>query len=259
MFRHTACLGIMCCAFSATAFAQAQESQKQTIELRYYYLRSAEHAKIADEYLTKALIPALNRAGRETIGVFREEEEQAEPLRLIVIAHDSIESFAALPKKLADDNDYQNDADTYMALNKEDSPLMRIHSEVLESYDCWPKLKIPALSQSKADGRIFELRIYESSNQRFGDLKVEMFNSGEVPIFLESGITPVFMGQAIAGDKMPSLSYLTVYADQVAKDAAWKKFVEHPDWKVLKKVEKYQGTVSKIHKLNLVPLPGSQL
>ena len=84
-------------------------------------------------------------------------------------------------------------------------------------------------------------------------------NSGEVSIFLESGVTPVFMGQAIAGDKMPNLTYMTVYKDQAAKDEAWAKFRQHPDWKVMSKLEKYKGTVSTIHKMILLPVEGSQL
>ena len=92
-----------------------------------------------------------------------------------------------------------------------------------------------------------------------GQGKIDRLNAGEVPIFLDSGIQPVFMGQAILGDKMPNLTYLTVYEDQAAKDRGWDNFRKHPDWKVLSGVQKYKGSVSKIHKINLVPLTSSQL
>ena len=107
--------------------------------------------------------------------------------------------------------------------------------------------------------RLFELRVYESPTERRGQLKVEMFNAGEVPIFLDSGIMPVFMGQALIGDKMPNLTYMTVYDDESQRDAAWEKFRGHPDWQKLKQIKKYQNSVSTIHKSDWRPKPYSQL
>jgi len=227
------------------------------IELRYYQSKSAEAAQQIDAYLVDALIPALNRAGSKTVGIFREQEEQDQPMRWVVIPHDTVEDFASLAKKLAVDEIYQSAAKEFLSLSKDDTPVVRISSELLDSFDCWPEVKMA--DENKVDGRIFELRIYESSTDHFGNLKVEMFNSGEVPIFLDCGIKPVFMGQAIAGDKMPNLTYMTAYKDQAAKDEAWAKFRVHPDWKVMSKLEKYKGTVSQIHKFNLLPIKGSQL
>ena len=86
-----------------------------------------------------------------------------------------------------------------------------------------------------------------------------IFHSGEVPIFLDSGIQPIFIGQGVVGPFTPSLSYLTVYPNEEARLKAWKAFRAHPDWHVLKAVPKYAGTVSKIHKYVLVPKPYSQM
>ena len=241
--------------FAATLFAD-HHGEKQYIELRYYYAKTNDGLAEIDAYLEHALVPALNRSGAQNVGVFRPDGGRSDAMRIVVIAHDSIGQFAALPEKLSADATYQAAAKEYMAKN-DTTPLARIQSELLYAFDCWPKLKVP--KRSTTEERIFELRIYESANERLGNLKVEMFNSGEVPIFLDSGVMPVFMGQAVAGDKMPNLTYLTVYEDQSAKDKAWEAFRAHPDWQVLKKVEKFQGTVSKIHKINLVPTAASQL
>lgn len=239
------------------AMADHHKQDKQYIELRYYTAKSVEDAEELDSYLVNALVPALNRAGCESVGVFREEQASSEPLRLVVFAHDTIQAFAGLGQKLAEDEKYQSAANSYMQKNKEQSPLVRIRTELLDSFDCWPALKDPT-GESETD-KIYELRIYESSNEHFGNLKVEMFNAGEVPIFLDSGIMPVFMGQAIAGDVMPSLTYMTVYDSQTAKDKGWENFRQHPDWKTLSSNPKYRDTVSKIHKINLVAVKGSQL
>lgn len=242
---------------TSVARADHHAEAKQYIELRYYTATSAEGAEELDSYLVDALVPALNRAGCESVGVFREEEASSEPLRLVVVAHNKIGDFAGLGRKLAEDKVYQSTANGYMLKNKKQSPLARIRTELLESFDCWPALKDP--TEAGETDKIYELRIYESSNEHFGNLKVEMFNAGEVPIFLDSGIMPVFMGQAIAGDVMPNLTYMTVYDNQTAKDKGWDNFRKHPDWKTLSSNPKYKGTVSKIHKINLVAVDGSQL
>jgi hypothetical protein len=52
---------------------------------------------------------------------------------------------------------------------------------------------------------------------------------------------------------------MTVYDDAAARDAAWKRFIAHPDWKKLSSDPQYANTVSKIHKLDLLPRPYSQL
>lgn len=245
------------CALATSAFADHHEKHKQFIEVREYRLKSADAAAEVDAYLTGALVPALNRLGSETVGVFREEQEQEQPIRYVVFAHNSSADFVSCNAKLAKDAVYQKAAASYMKKMKKDTPLVRIRSELLHSFDCWPELKKPEIAGNK--GRLYEIRVYESSSEHFGDLKVEMFNAGEVPIFLDSGVVPVFMGQALVGDKTPNLTYMTVYPDQASKDKAWDNFRQHPDWKVLSKVEKYRGTVSKIHKFNLLPVDGSQL
>jgi hypothetical protein len=115
-----------------------------------------------------------------------------------------------------------------------------------------PKLEVNSDSLKNQE-RVYELRIYESANERLGDLKVEMFNSGEVPIFLDCGIQPIFIGQALVGPFTPSLTYLTVYPSEEKRGQAWQDFRVHPDWQVLKEVEKFKGTVSKIYKYVLSP------
>ena len=65
------------------------------------------------------------------------------------------------------------------------------------------------------------------------------------------------MARVLAGPKMPNLTYMTVYSGPEQLKEGWAKFGSHPDWAKLKQVEKYKGTVSKIHKTLLVPRPYS--
>jgi hypothetical protein len=52
---------------------------------------------------------------------------------------------------------------------------------------------------------------------------------------------------------------MTVYDNSSELTAAWKRFADHPEWKKLKEVAKYKGTVSKIHKSNWEAKSYSQL
>ncbi|TWT77022.1 hypothetical protein Pla123a_24500 [Posidoniimonas polymericola] len=227
----------------------AEDATKQVIQLRTYTLVDAEAEQRLDDYLENALLPALKRQGIGPVGVLTPAEAEAgQPPRVMLIT--PADSWAALldaERRLDADTEYRQAAKDYLATPADKPLVKRITSELLIAFDAWPQTSVPEQKQAGKD-RLFELRTYESPTEEFGRLKVEMFNSGEIPIFLDSGISPVFMGQAVVGDKLPNLTYLTVYDDADARDLAWKTFVEHADWQVLKEVKKYLGTVSKIHK-----------
>ncbi len=248
----------MVCAMALSGWAQ-------TVTNEYYYLleyQGIEPARMGelDSYLEKGLIPALGRQGIQGVGALG----RAQPLEdgstslflLIPLANPS--QLPAVLSELGTDDRFVEAALPYLETDHKRPVFTRIRSELLVAFDCFPKLKVPAQTAAQRD-RLFELRVYESPTELFGYRKVEMFNSGEVPIFLDCGIQPVFMGQALVGDKLPNLTYMTVYDNAAQRDECWKKFQKHPDWQVLKGVEKYQGTVSKIHKIDLLPRPYSQL
>jgi hypothetical protein len=238
---------------------KAQEP-RQYYEVRSYVLGEKGDSDAIDQYLKAALLPALQRQGIGPVGVFTNSpnDETGSARIIVVIPYASADQIANVKAGVDGDATYQSVAKSYLDRNAENPPYQRIESELLVAMDCFPKLQVQNESLSNKN-RVYEFRIYESPNERLGDLKVDMFNSGEVPIFLASGIQPIFIGQAVVGPYTPSLSYLTVYQDEPARLEAWKAFREHPDWLVLKDVPKYQGTVSKIHKYVLNPTPYSQM
>jgi hypothetical protein len=250
-------------AFSMTmvAFGVAQEpGAKQIIELRTYTLVDATAEQKLDHYLEQALLPALERQGLGPIGVLDQAAESPEGLVqvMLLIAGPSVEAVTSASEKLTADDKYQTAAADYLKTPAGQPLVKRISSELLMSFNCWPKVTVPT-QKREGKSRLFEMRIYESPTENLGNLKVEMFNAGEVPIFLDCKIAPVFMGQALIGDLMPNLTYMTVYNNDEERQAAWKTFAQHADWQVLKAVPKYQGTVSKIHKSDWVPKSYSQL
>ncbi|MAI33992.1 MAG: hypothetical protein CMM07_20270 [Rhodopirellula sp.] len=232
----------------------------QYYEIRSYLLGEKGDSETIHQYLRDALVPAMKRQQIGPIGVFANatEDESDSPRIVVVVPYENADAITVCKSKLAEDAKYQEAAKSYLARGPKNSPYQRIESELLVAMDCMPLLKVPE-NQLENRSRVFELRVYESANERLGDLKVHMFNNGEVPIFLDCGIQPIFIGQAIIGPFTPNLSYLTAYPDEKARNEAWTAFRSHPDWQVLKKISKYAGTVSKIHKYVLTPADYSEI
>lgn len=234
----------------------AHHEEQQYLEFRTYRLTSASQLPAADDYFENALLPALKRQGIGPVGVFTEKDPEGAPSIHLLIPLDSMDQFAAMQGKLDGDSAYQSAAAKFFDTPQKEPRYSRVDSELLYSFKAFPQARVP--DQKKAGKpRLFELRSYESHSEKMGALKVEMFNSGEVPIFLDCGIQPVFMARVLAGPKMPNLTYMTVYDDEEHLKSAWSKFGPHPDWQKLKEVAKYKGTVSKIHKSLLTPRPYS--
>ena len=105
---------------------------------------------------------------------------------------------------------------------------------------------MPALKEPADARKLFELRIYEGHNDDAVSRKVAMFNDEELPVFLETGLDPVFFGNLIAGPAMPALVYMVAFDSMEARDANWKKFVDHPEWNRMKVLPKYADSVSNI-------------
>ena len=238
--------------------AHHEEAGRQYLELQTYQARTAADAALLDKYLESAFVPALKRQGLAPVGVFSEMEPEGAPRYFVLISYESLAQFAGVQEKLDADAAYNKAAAEYFAAPRKEPRFTRMQSELLHAFEAFPQVHVPG-QKKKGKDRLFELRTYESHTEDMGRLKVEMFNAGEVPIFLDAGIQPVFMGRALVGPHRPNLTYMTVFDDMPALEKAWAAFREHPDWKKLSGVEKYKGSVSKIHKTWLKPRPYSGL
>ena len=246
-------------AFVVPAISRAQTSTNEYYELMQF--QGVVESKIGelDNYLEKALVPALGRQGVQNIGVFQETQvTEGKTSFFVLIPLKQPQQIVQLMDSIKSDAAFLSAAESYLRTDPKQPIYGRIRSELLVAFDCQPKIAVPKQKLENKD-RLFELRIYESANELKGITKVDMFNSGEVPIFLDCGIQPVFFGQALVGDHLPNLTYMTVHNNSEERDAAWKKFMSHPEWKKLSSMEKYKDTVSKVIKIDLKPRPYSQL
>ena len=230
-------------------------TQQQYLELRQYVLEAGAKAEAFEAFLGKALIPALNRMGIKPVGVFKARDGKSPDLH-VLLQHPSLESVATATAKLVADAAFLKAGEKVLHVPMKDPAFKRVESSLMLAFEKFPKLERP----SKKETRIFELRIYESHSILKGQKKIEMFNGGgEIAVFLRTGLTPVFFGEALVGSGLPNLTYMLGFDDEDARKAAWGRFGKSPGWKKLRSDPVYKDTVSRIRKTFLVPAACSQI
>lgn len=248
MLKHISILPLLMISFFST------NAQDEIYELRTYELEFFIPAQLLHDYFENALIPALNRQGIDHVGAF-EEAGGALPKKVyLLIAYDNLQSVQTVADALTADPQYQKDAQPYLTADAGAIPYKRISSNLIRSTAGFPKLVKP-----DADANFYELRIYDSHNEDALRRKVKMFNDSEFEIFAEVGLPTVFFGHNIAGTQMPCLSYMLAFKDEAAHAEAWTKFVAHPEWLRITKLEEYANAMNDITRVFLKPLAYSQL
>lgn len=243
--------------------AAAQPDAKNAIEfylVRRYTLTTGPQTKLAEDYFANALIPALARMGFGPIGTFSLSIGPETPAFCTLIPAPSVEPLAVLDLRLAQDSKFMKAAEPFWSAPAIAPAFQRVQSALLQAFDGWPKLVTPAASGLKGK-RILQMRTYESPSFAAHVRKVEMFNSGEFDIFINSGCRPVFFSDTLVGSGMPSLTYMLSFTDLAELDAKWEIFRNDPNWKKLSTSPRYsyEAIVSNITNLVLTPLGCSQI
>ncbi len=256
-FFRTALALVSLAGVSTRAFA-ADSNQPQYYELRVYTTKSEQQQKLVSDHWQNAAVPAYNRMGIQPIGVFTELEDSPTNKIYVLIPCDSLEVFAAVPARLAADAAYQSAAAAYMAQPKSSPAYERIETSLNVAFESMKKLSAPPSAADKTPW-IFELRTYESPSESKGINKVQMFNSGEVPLMQEAGLSPVFFSQTLIGSQMPNLIYMVSGANKDEHKKHWQTFFDAPVWKKLIGDPQYKDNVSRVMSIFLKRTPASQI
>jgi hypothetical protein len=244
--------------------AQAQvgpaASGREFYQLRRYSMQSGPQTKLTENYFGDALIPGLTRMGTGLVGAFRVEIGPETPVYYLLIPGASAQGLAELDLRLVEDGAFMKAAEPFWNATAAAPAFARVESSLLAAFAGWPKLTPPASAATKGK-RIFQLRTYESPSNGDHVRKVEMFHSGEFEIFLKAGFHPVFFGDTLIGSRLPNLTYMLSFADQVEMDAKWGLFRDDPDWKKLSSNPRFASDqiVTNITNLILSPLGCSQV
>lgn len=243
--------------------ADAPAAGREFYDLRTYHFASAEKQSAYAKFLAEAGVAAYNRAGVGPVGVFKrlakenpEAKLQDDPAELwVLLPHKTIESFVTFQERLAADADFQNAGKSILGAGKDDPAFLRYENMLLLAMEKYPKLTVP----TKAEGRLFELRTYESHSQERALNKLAMFNAGEFGFFEQANMHGVFYGGALAGPNLPQLTYMIVHENDQEVKKHWADFSAIPEWKKLKGEPSYKDNVSKIIDRFVRPVAGSQI
>jgi hypothetical protein len=233
---------------------------RQYYELRKYLLRSGGQTQLTADYLSKALVPALNRMGIGPVGAFTVEIGPATPTVYLLLPSVNLETLVGAGLHLREDQTFLSAAEPFWSAPDSRPAFERVESTLLIAFEGWPQLVVPPPTAQNGPRR-FQLRSYESASDKDHVRKVQMFHSGEFEIFEKAGFWRVFFGDALIGERLPQLTYMLSFPDLEHMNALWDKFRNDPDWKKLQADPRfsYGAIVSNIVNLVLSPTAYSQV
>ena len=159
------------------AMAQKESSKQQYLEMRKYQTLLGDKKGLLDKYLEEAAIPAWNRLGIKNVGVFSVKYGYSDPSVFVLLPHQSLESFAETTANLLKDEEYCKKGEAFLNTSINDPAFFRIESSLMKAFKGMPQVEVPETIKGKKD-RIFEMRIYESHNEKIAKKKIEMFDEG---------------------------------------------------------------------------------
>ncbi len=255
-FVRNSLLAAAAASASPVAYAGGRRAPnaKSVYELREYEMHFGTSENDLHNHFQQALIPALNRAGVKSVGVFK-ETSKSEPTKIyMLIPYSSWEDFPIVAQQLKNDQVFRKASENYDQLTADKFPYARFKTKLMIAFDGQPSIILPSKGQ-----RIFELRTYEGYNEDALRRKLKMFNQEEFAIFDRTGLHRVFFGEVIAGDDMPCLTYMISFSGMEEHDKNWAAFGADPDWQRISKLPEYANSVSRITKIFLEPVTYSQI
>jgi hypothetical protein len=250
----------MLAAAGSTGHGQTKPSSEFYV-WRQYIVRTGTQPQRLAEFLKGAAIPALNRLGHKPVGVFEVVAGVPAPSVFVLTPSSSLEQIAAVEPSLERDTEFMRAAEPYISATATDPVYVRQELSLLAAFPNVPRIEVPAATVESRP-RLFELRTYESHNERAHRAKMRMFTEmGEVDIFRRVGLTPVFFARTLVGPRMPNLVYMLVHENMAAREKSWAAFGGDPEWKKLRSTPGFADAeiVSNITTVFLRPAPYSQI
>jgi NIPSNAP len=230
--------------------------KRQYYELRIYSTQSRDQQQRVEDYWQNAGVPAYNRMGIQPVGVFTELLGSDTNSIYVLLPCDSLETFEAIPARLATDAVYQQAAGPFLSATKQDPAYQHFSGSLLVAFIGMKHMVVPPPDHKP---NVFELRTYVSSSENKGLSKIKMFESGEITLMKQVGLAPIFYSRTLVGPQMPSLVYMNCGENMDVHKEHWKAFSTAPVWKQLQAEPQYKDNVSTVIKIMLKRTPASQI
>ena len=221
--------------------AAADADKPQYYELRIYTTKSEAQQERINNYWQNAAVPAYNRMGIQPIGVFTELQDFPTNKIYVLIPCDSLEIFEAIPSKLGADETYQQAANEFLSAPKSNPAYEYFESSLLVAFNGMKHMVVPPPDKKP---NVFELRTYLSPSENKSLNKMQMFESGEIPLMKEVGLAPIFYSRTLIGPRLPSLVYMTCGENLEAHKKHWQGFNDAPVWKQLINDPQYKDNMN---------------
>lgn len=225
----------------------AADAMREYYELTLYHFSSANQEQVIDNYLAKALLPALHKLNIKDVGIFKPlaNDTARDKLIYVLVPLRKAEQIASLPNQLLKDKQYLLAGKEYLEAPYNNAPYLRLERMLLRAFPLAPQMKLPKLGSPKTE-HIYEFRSYESATEKLYRNKVKMFNEGgEIALFERLQFNAIFYAEVITGGRMPNLVYMTSFENMEERDKHWKTFVDDAEWKKLSGMAEYKNNVSK--------------
>ena len=237
--------------------AAAGAGENQIFELSCYKLRYSKADQYArlTSFLEAEQLPMAKRVGIVQ-GYFRVTLGEFTPRVYTLSVFDSLADMGEKMAARRADKAWSKAGAEFGS--HDEAPYDRVESWLLRAFDGMKSIEVP---EPPDKPRAFDLRIYEQETFRDTQEKMRMFNEEEIEIFRDCGIHPLFFGETIVGSHMPSLIYMSHYADMDARSKAWSTFGASEDWNRIKNRPGWGNAdiVSTVSNIHLAGLPFSPI
>ncbi|RYD77008.1 MAG: NIPSNAP family containing protein, partial [Sphingobacteriales bacterium] len=166
-------LAVVLIAMNTSVFAAKNQYYYQ---LKVYHLKTLTQEAMVDAYLKDAFLPAVHRAGINSIGVFKPiTKDTLEQLVYVFIPFKKMDDFLKLNETLAKDKIYLEAGAAFLNAEYNAPPYTSLESIILKAFSAMPEFAVPKLTTPKSE-RVYELRSYESATESLAANKIGMFN-----------------------------------------------------------------------------------
>src|SRR5450756_1997377 len=205
---------------TTSAQAAAEPAPRTFLELKTWRLHNSEESQASrvSTYLESGLFPALLRAGAKPVAAFSNLIGPDGPYIVTLTQYPSLAAFQDTLSKLTADEAHEKASQKLSAGSG--MPFVTVESTLLHSLAILPEAAVPTDPNTRPS-RIFELRTYQSQSPAAVQRKAAMFNGGEIAIFQRLGMKPVFIGQAIAGPRLPNITYMLSFDNLDGREKLW--------------------------------------